>query len=151
MSRSSLQHISKEIHDKAPVGPITTSNWTTYITLAIEAVSTVNNIIFYSNNQIPIFLKDDSTYMKVWITGEYGSGKTLILREKAEILALKGEKVLFIIGTRYDDKDALLQISLRERWKDKKYNGNIKVLNTNDFQVCVSDLTVLFERRVVAM
>ena len=53
-----------------------------YIEKAIEAVSTADNIIFYSIDQIPIFLNDDPRNKKVILFGGYGSEKTFPLRER---------------------------------------------------------------------
>ena len=59
MSKSSLEHVDKIIKSEAPVGTVVHSKWPNYIEKAIEAVSTADNIICYSNDQIPIFLNDD--------------------------------------------------------------------------------------------
>ena len=89
--------------------------------------------------QLQLLWSNDPQYMKVIIRGEYGSGKTFLLREKAEILANSGEKVLFIFGT-LSVKKSLLQLSLEETWKD---NENIRVVNSNDLWVClVSNFSV---------
>ena len=67
--------------------------------------------------------------------GGYGSGKTFLLREKAEMLAVDhNKKVLFIFGIEYMKK-TLLQLTLEQKWNDRKYNRNIKVLNTSDIVV----------------
>ena len=135
MSKSSLEHVDKIIKSEAPVGTIVHSKWSKYIEKAIEAVSTADNIIFYSNDQIPIFLNDDPRNKKVILFGGYGSGKTFLLREKAEILAADhNEKVLFIFGMEYMKK-TLLQLTLEQKWNDPKYNGNIRVLNESDIVV----------------
>ena len=105
MSKSSLEHVDKFIKSEAPVGTVVHSKWSNYIEKAIEAVSTADNIIFYSNDQIPIFLNNDPRNKKVILFGGYGSGKTFLLREKAEMLAANhNEKLLFVIGTSYRKK-----------------------------------------------
>ena len=135
MSKSSLEHVDKFIKSEAPVGTVVHSKWSNYIEKAIEAVSTADNIIFYSNDQIPIFLNNDPRNKKVILFGGYGSGKTFLLREKAEMLAVDhNEKVLFIFGIEYMKK-TLLQLTLEQKWNDPKYNGNIRVLNTRDIVV----------------
>ena len=98
-------------------------------------MSTADNIICYSNDQIPIFLNDDPRNKKVILFGGYGSGKTFLLREKAEMLAVDhNKKVLFIFGIEYMKK-TLLQLTLEQKWNDPKYNRNIRVLNTSDIVV----------------
>ena len=135
MSKSSLEHVDKIIKSEAPVGTVVHSKWPNYIEKAIEAVSTADNIICYSNDQIPIFLNDDPRNKKVILFGGYGSGKTFLLREKAEMLAVDhNKKVLFIFGIEYMKK-TLLQLTLEQKWNDPKYNRNIRVLNTSDIVV----------------
>ena len=122
-------------HADAPKGVIVESKWAQYITTAIEVVSTADNILFYSKNQLPIFKKSDPRNKKLILFGGYGTGKTFLMREKAEILASRdNEKVLFIFGTCYEQK-SLLQLTLEERWRDAKYNNNITVLNKKDLLV----------------
>ena len=135
MSKSSVEHVDKIIKPEAPVGTVVHSKWPNYIEKAIEAVSTADNIIFYSNDQIPIFLNDDPRNKKVILFGGYSSGKTFLLREKAEMLAVDhNKKVLFIFGIEYMKK-TLLQLTLEQKWNDPKYNRNIRVLNTSDIVV----------------
>ena len=80
-------HISR----KDLKAPITTSSWVQYVTDAIFSVSTIDNIIFYSNNQLPILISDDPRYRKLFIRGGYGTGKSFLLQEKAKILAKQSE------------------------------------------------------------
>ncbi|XP_066921009.1 uncharacterized protein [Clytia hemisphaerica] len=72
-------HASK----KDLVAPITSSNWVEYIAEAIENVSTSNNIIFYSNQQMAALNSNDSRYNTLMIRGPFGVGKSTLLRNKA--------------------------------------------------------------------
>ncbi len=43
-----------------------------------------------------------SNCKRLILKGPYGSGKSLLLRQKALILAAKGEQVAFLVGGRYN-------------------------------------------------
>ena len=92
-------HVSK----KDQVAPIISSTWVKYTSNAIQNVSTSHNILFYSNQQMTIMNNDDIRWKRVLIRGPFGSGKTILLQEKAiqlnEQLGYNG-KVLFVV-TRY--------------------------------------------------
>ena len=66
--------------------PITASNWFDYINNAIKVVSSRDNIVFYSKNQLPVFMNDDQRYNKLVITGGYSTGKSFLLKQKALML-----------------------------------------------------------------
>ncbi|XP_066924371.1 uncharacterized protein [Clytia hemisphaerica] len=72
-------HVSK----KDLVAPITSSNWVEYIQDAIENVSTSDNILFYSNQQMAALNNTDPRYNKLMISGPFGVGKNILLRDKA--------------------------------------------------------------------
>ena len=91
-------HISK----KDQTAPITTSNWVDYISDAIEAVSTVDNINFYSADQLAVFDETNQRYKRLIIEGAYGTGKSFLLQEKAKLLSKKKEfkgKVVYVLVT----------------------------------------------------
>uniref|UniRef100_A0A7M5UZD1 Uncharacterized protein n=1 Tax=Clytia hemisphaerica TaxID=252671 RepID=A0A7M5UZD1_9CNID len=88
-------HVSK----KDLIAPITSSNWVEYIQNAIEHVSTSDNILFYSNQQMAVLNSNDPRY-KLIICGPFGTGKTILLQQKA--MQLNGEprykgKIMFLI------------------------------------------------------
>uniref|UniRef100_A0A7M5V782 Chromosomal replication initiator protein DnaA ATPAse domain-containing protein n=1 Tax=Clytia hemisphaerica TaxID=252671 RepID=A0A7M5V782_9CNID len=93
-------HVSK----KDLVAPITSSNWVEYIRNAIENVSTSDNILFYSNQQMAALNSNDPRYNKLFICGPFGTGKTILLRHKAiqinEKPQFKG-KVMYLTGDEY--------------------------------------------------
>ena len=91
-------HISR----KDLKAPITTTNWVQYVTDAITSVSTADNIIFYSNNQLPILISNDYRYRKIIIHGKWGTGKSFLLQEKGKILAKQPEyqnRVMYIVDS----------------------------------------------------
>ncbi|XP_066926954.1 uncharacterized protein [Clytia hemisphaerica] len=65
--------------------PITAVNWFDYIRDTIEAVSNESNIIFYSKQQLDLFCMK-SQYQNLLISGHHGTGKSLLLQEKAKQL-----------------------------------------------------------------
>ena len=89
-------HVSK----KDQIAPITSSTWVEYTSNAIENVSTSHNILFYSNQQMAIMNNDDPRYRRVIIGGPFGSGKSILLMQKAiqlnDRLEYKG-KVMFVV------------------------------------------------------
>ncbi|XP_066921938.1 uncharacterized protein [Clytia hemisphaerica] len=64
--------------------PVTHTNWVDYISQAIDNVSTHDNMIFYSNQQLAAFKSDDPKFKKIFVQGKYGTGKSILLREKAK-------------------------------------------------------------------
>ena len=74
-----------------------TPSWIDLVKDGIEAVSSKNTIIFYSKNQLPIFSEaysESERFKRVLITGGFGTGKTILLSEKAEIMAHKDTKFI---------------------------------------------------------
>ncbi|XP_066913357.1 uncharacterized protein [Clytia hemisphaerica] len=64
--------------------PVTHTNWVDYISQAIDNVSTHDNLIFYSNQQLAAFKSDDPKCKKIFVQGKFGTGKSILLREKAK-------------------------------------------------------------------
>ena len=79
-----------------------------YIQNAIENVSKSDNILFYSNQQMAVLNSNDARYDKLMIRGPFGSGKTMLLQQKAiqinEQPRYKG-KVMYLVGL-YERKNA---------------------------------------------
>lgn len=119
-----ILHISRAcLPNRKTYGPFVRSNISQFVTDVIETISKASNIIFYSNEQLQIL---GSNYEKLWIDGHYSTGKTILLREKAEQMAKSGEKVLFLFANYWQGgRISLLQRSLEEKWKEPKFNGNI--------------------------
>lgn len=106
-------------------GPITTSNWVDHIHESINNISTANTIMFYTKQQIEVLRRNNR---KVIIDGYFGSGKTILLIEKAEMLARQNDrKVCFVFGSGSEDQKSLLHLKLDEMWKDEE-NITIKKL-----------------------
>lgn len=109
-----LMHISKG----RGRGLIRTSNWTGYITESIHNVSTKDSILFYTNEQLPIFESSDD-YNKLVLLGGYGTGKTILMMEKIEQILEEEEEANRIWFVLPEDKCLLLKLSLERKWKDK--------------------------------
>ena len=78
MSKSSIPNAGDNVNP--PLGTIVESKWVKFVTEALKTISTKTNIIFYSNNQLPIFFNNGPEYQKVFLNGCYSAGKTFLLR-----------------------------------------------------------------------
>lgn len=107
-------HLNRPL-SKEKQGPLTTSKWINWLFEVIETVSTYDNIWFYSKEQLEILFGDHS---KVIIDGGYGTGKTILLREKAKMLARQGEKVLFLVHP--SEPKSLLQLQLEDIFSEEE-------------------------------
>ena len=79
-----LQIIVFSVHvsTNRQIAPITSSNWVDFTIKAIEHVSTQENILFYSRDQLAI-LSQEAWFDKVLLTGGFGVGKSFLLAQKA--------------------------------------------------------------------
>jgi len=124
-----------------PQGLIRSSNWTRYISQAIEHVSTSENIIFYSGRQLELFETSDLNKLLV-LFGAYGTGKSFMMQAKAEQLALQlqnqtssvrevhgvaCEPIWYVL---WQNKTLLLKLLLENKWKHLK--GIIKVVSIRE-------------------
>ena len=67
--------------------PVTSSNWVEYTSNTIESLSTVENIVFYSNTQMHIMNPSEPRLQKLLIRGGYGTEKSFLLEEKVKQLS----------------------------------------------------------------
>lgn len=112
-------------NNKEKLGAITPSKWVKYTQKTIDAISKKENIIFYSKNQLPVMTNE--RFKKLILSGEYGSGKSILMKHKAEQLSSKNEAVIYIFGNKYCGK-TLLQIDTEEKWRNK----NIEVISLHE-------------------
>ena len=103
MSKSSIPNAGDNVNP--PLGTIVESKWVKFVTEALKTISTKTNIIFYSNNQLPIFLNNGPEYQKVFLSGCYSAGKTFLLRQKCQELAARNEVCWYIFGKSHVKKD----------------------------------------------
>ena len=90
-------HVSK----KDQIAPITSTNWFEYTSKAIDNVSTSDNIVFYSNQQLAVMNGNNDRYRKLIIKGPWGTGKSILLGDKAIQLNKQPEfkgKVMYLIN-----------------------------------------------------
>ncbi|XP_066913031.1 uncharacterized protein [Clytia hemisphaerica] len=80
-------HVSKKDIPK----PITSSCWVDYVSDVIETLSTSQNILFYSKKQYDILTRNDPAYQKLVLLGGYGTGKSLLLQDKAIMMSKNKE------------------------------------------------------------
>ncbi|XP_066914135.1 uncharacterized protein [Clytia hemisphaerica] len=116
---------------------ITRSNWVEYISQAIDTVCTTDNILFYSQRQLPIMKTDTSEFDKIILLAPYGCGKSFILQEKAKQLSgmaqYKG-RVMYAIET--SDLETLLKWRLKDELG--KEHG-VDVYGYRDYSVLINE------------
>ena len=126
-------HFSK----KDLIAPITSSNWVDYIQNAIVNVSTSDNILFYSKQQMAVLNSNDTRYNKLMINGPFGSGKTILLQQKAMQLNKEHQykgKIMYFIGGESTASD--LNTMLYYRMKlDLEENHGIFVMQIDNYSL----------------
>uniref|UniRef100_A0A7M5UEM7 Uncharacterized protein n=1 Tax=Clytia hemisphaerica TaxID=252671 RepID=A0A7M5UEM7_9CNID len=105
-------HVSRK--DLPP--PITPSCWIGHVSKVIDSLSNTENIVFYSNKQLPVLTKNEPKYSKLVIKGGYSTGKTFLLQEKAIMLSNDPEykdRILYVVcngeGLLYRDRELVLE------------------------------------------
>uniref|UniRef100_A0A7M5WLF9 Uncharacterized protein n=1 Tax=Clytia hemisphaerica TaxID=252671 RepID=A0A7M5WLF9_9CNID len=105
-------HVSRK--DLPP--PITPSCWIGHVSKVIDSLSNTENIVFYSNKQLPVLTNNEPKYNKLVIKGGYSTGKTFLLQEKAIMLSNNPEYkdgILYVVcngeGLLYRDRKLVLE------------------------------------------
>eukprot|EP00111_Clytia_hemisphaerica_P011395 TCONS_00033386-protein len=105
-------HVSRK--DRPP--PITPSCWIGRVSKVIDSLSNTENIVFYSNKQLPVLTNNEPKYNKLVIKGGYSTGKTFLLQEKAIMLSNDPEykdRILYVVcngeGLLYRDRELVLE------------------------------------------
>ena len=126
-------HVSK----KDLIAPITCSNWVEYIQNAIENVSTSDNILFYSSQQMGVLNSNDACYNRLIIRGPFGSGKSVLLKQKAiqlnEQPKFKG-KVLYLLGQQPYQIQSMLYFRMKIELEEA-YGITVMEINSSDNKV----------------
>ena len=123
-----LMHVSK-----GKTGLIRTSNWADYVKECIENISTKENILFYTKQQLPIF-ESSEDYRYLLLLGGYGTGKTFLKKEKIKQLlneTQEGNKKIWYVLL--SDKAILLKSSLENEWKKEIKEGRLEVVSKHFF------------------
>ena len=117
--------------------PITTTKSIEKVMEHLSIISDTVNIIFWSEKQLPLLESQDPKFKRVIFCSTYGSGKTLIIREKIERLASQGQKTLYILGVGNADEGEknLLHLKLQNRWSHDEFGCHISILNRGELDV----------------
>ncbi|XP_066925663.1 uncharacterized protein [Clytia hemisphaerica] len=122
-------HVSK----KNLPAPIISSNWVDFIQNVMDSLYTVDNVIFYSMQQLPVLSSEDTKYKKLLIKGGWGTGKSFLMMEKAKLLSkdatYKG-KILYVI---WCEKSTNFKPLLYYQLKSE-LPPDIHVIAVNDFE-----------------
>ena len=120
------------IHMKTP---ITTSKTLDKITDHMNIIGVTANILFWSGAQLSLLESNEDKFKLVLFLSGYGTGKSLLLREKAERLAMLGQKTIYVMANSRFGKKSLLQMALEEKWNAGIYHNNIAIMTKDDLQV----------------
>ena len=103
----------------------------------MKTIGSAENILFWSKEQLRLLDQKYEEYNRVMFHSAYGSGKSIIMREKCEQLARKGFECLYVIGgTRPSKKYTLLHLKHKKMWQgDDDTEGNILLRSLNDLMV----------------
>uniref|UniRef100_A0A7M5XCI5 Uncharacterized protein n=2 Tax=Clytia hemisphaerica TaxID=252671 RepID=A0A7M5XCI5_9CNID len=125
-------HISKKNLQR----PITSSNWIDYVNKVIDSLYTLDNIIFYSRNQLNILTANEN---KLLIKAGYGTGKSFLIQEKAKLLDREPQftgKILYVLDS---GRETLFYHQLKMEFKDT--NINLMITGQTDYDAMAMIVT----------
>ena len=132
-----IQMMLFNVHIKLPT---TTSRSIDTITEVMGKISTVDNILFWTKDQINLMSGIGNEF--ICFKSYYGSGKSILLRSKCEQEAEKNyvegnqKRCLYIVGGKMPTrKFTLLHMTLNEHWRNKDYRGNIQLMSVYELMV----------------
>ena len=130
------------IHKKQP---ITTSKCFEKSIEVTDKIGSADNILFWSQGQLDLLTRDEP--FVVFKSG-FGSGKSVLLRTKAEQEATKLKKAgsiqkcLYVIGGREISRNyTLLQMSLLNDWAKEDFFDNIELLSMFELMVSIENIS----------
>ena len=116
--------------------PITTSKTDENIVVQMDSIGSEEEIIFWSKDQMSLLQEENEKLNYIMFKSGYGTGKSIVMRQKAENLAKSGYRCLFVVGgSRVSKRNTLLHLKLQERWTGTGRDENIVLRSLYDIMV----------------
>ena len=128
--------------------PTTISRSIDTITEVMGKISTVDNILFWTKDQINLMSGVGNEY--ILFKSYYGTGKSILLRAKCEqeaetnYLAGNQKRCLYVVGgLQATRKYTLPHMALNEHWRNKDYRANIQFISIYELMVSTEIIKIL--------